>query len=482
MKDKKIFAIIAALLLLIVSCSDDDSFTASPGNLLTFSTDTVRLDTLFSNVPSAHRSFWVYNHSGDGLRCSSIRLERGGDSGFRVNVDGIHLGEGSNWQANEVEIRNKDSVRVFVEVTLPRATTAEPQKQEDNLVFTLESGVEQRVNLNAWAWNARLLRNVRISKDSTINASGEPTVIYGGLRVDSGATLTIAAGSKLYFHSDAGMDIYGRLISQGTAEANVTLRGDRIDHMFDYLPYDRVPAQWIGLHLHESSYGNELNYTDLHSSNTGIEIDSSDISRQKLTLSHSTVHNCQGYGIYADHSKLTLQNTQVTNTLHDCMFANGGDVEVNNCTFAQFYLFDGQRGAAFAFADARPLTRLNVLNSLITGYADDELMRSIKDTTATVNYLFDHCMIRTPKITTGDSIHFTNVWYEDVHDDKTMGEKHFKKFDTDNLIYDFALDSVSAAIDKADPKTALPDDRLGIKRDDKPDLGAYEYVKSVDKN
>ena len=177
MKDKKIFAIIAALLLLIVSCSDDDSFTASPGNLLTFSTDTVRLDTLFSNVPSAARSFWVYNHSGDGLRCSSIRLERGGDSGFRVNVDGIYLGEGSNWQANEVEIRNKDSVRVFVEVTLPRATTAEPQKQEDNLVFTLESGVEQRVNLNAWAWNARLLRNVRISKDSTINASGEPTPI-----------------------------------------------------------------------------------------------------------------------------------------------------------------------------------------------------------------------------------------------------------------------------------------------------------------
>lgn len=477
MKEKKIITIATLLLLLFAACSDDDSFTTSGSNMLTFSTDTVRLDTLFSNVPSAAKSFWVYNRSGDGLRCSSIRLESGGNSGFRVNVDGIYLGESTDWQTSEVEIRDKDSVRVFVEATLPQATTNTPQRQEDNLVFTLESGVEQRVNLNAWAWNARLLRNVRISKDSTIDAANEPIVIYGGLRVDSGATLTIAPGSTLYFHADAGMDVYGSLLSEGTADANVTLRGDRIDHMFDYLPYDRVPGQWTGLHLHEASYDNELNYTDLHSANTGIEIDSSDVSRQKLSISHSTVHNCQGYGILADNAKLSVMDTQVSNTLNDCLLANGGDVEVNNCTFAQFYPFDAMRGSAFAFSDSKPLVRLNVLNSLITGYADDVLMGTLEDTTATVNYLFDHCMIRTPRITTSDSIHFTHVWYEDLANSTTMGEKHFKKIDTDNLIYDFSLDSLSAAIDKADSLTALPDDRKGNRRDDKPDIGAYEYVK-----
>ena len=477
MKDHKFIAIAIALVTLLFSCSDDDSFTISPANVLTFSTDTLKLDTLFSNVPSAAKSLWVYNRSGDGLRCTNVRLERGGNSGFRVNVDGIYLGEGNDWRTNQIEIRNKDSVRVFVEVTLPRATTPEPQEQEDNIVFTLESGVEQKVNLNAWAWNARLLRNVVISKDSTIDASGEPTVIYGGLRVDSGATLTIAKGSTLYFHSDAGMDVYGRLRSEGTADANVTLRGDRIDHMFDYLPYDRVPAQWIGLHLHEASYDNELNYTDLHSANTGIAIDSSDVNRQKLTLSHSTVHNNQGYGIYAESAKLTFLNSQITNSLNDCFYALGGDVHVNNCTFAQFYPFDARRGAAFAFSDDQKLVNLNVLNSLITGYADDVLMGGLTDTTDVQHYLFDHCIIRTPKITTSDSVHFTNVFYEDLKDTTSMGEKHFAKLDTDNLIYDFRLDSLSAAIGKADSLTALPDDRLGIKRDDKPDIGAYEYRK-----
>ena len=97
------------------------------------------------------------------------------------------------------------------------------------------------------------------------------------------------------------------------------------------------------------------------------------------------------------------------------------------------------------------------------------------DTTALDHYLFDYCMIRTPKLTTADSVHFTHVFYEDVKDTTSMGEKHFMKMDTDNLIYDFRLDSVSAAIGKADPLTALPDDRLGISRKKTPDIGAYEY-------
>jgi hypothetical protein len=70
------------------SLFDNDSFTTSTSNELSFSTDTVKMDTVFSNVPTATRSFWVYNHSGEGLRCSSVRLEQGATTGFRVNVDG----------------------------------------------------------------------------------------------------------------------------------------------------------------------------------------------------------------------------------------------------------------------------------------------------------------------------------------------------------------------------------------------------------
>lgn len=468
------YIVVALAFALLGSCSSDDSFTLSSSNVLTFSTDTVKMDTLFSNVPSAAKSFWAYNRSGDGLRCRSVRLENGASSGFRVNVDGIYLGESSGYQTDEIEIRNRDSIRIFVEVTLPTANAQKPQKREDNLVFTLETGVEQKVNLNAWAWDATMLRDVRISKDSTLQATNKPIVVYGGLRVDSGATLTIGAGTTLYFDANAGIDVYGRLLAQGTADAGVMLRGDRIDRMFNYLPYDRVPAQWMGIHFFESSYNNELDFTDIHSTNTGIEIDSSDVSRQKLTLSHSTIHNCQGYGLHSVNSRVSILNCQITNTLNDCVLIEGGDVDINNCTFAQFYPFDARRGAAFAFSDAKPLSRLEVLNSLITGYVDDVLSGMLADTTTT-NYLFDHCVIRTPKITSADSVRFSNTLFEDVEDTVAVGEKHFKTIDTDNLVYDFRLDSVSAAIGRADVQTALPDDRLGVRRDEKPDVGAYEY-------
>ena len=92
MKSRLSFYILTIVMAFAISaCDDEDSFTVSPSNILTFSMDTVKLDTVFSTVPSSTRSFWVYNKSGDGLRCSTVRLENGNQTGFRVNVDGVFL-------------------------------------------------------------------------------------------------------------------------------------------------------------------------------------------------------------------------------------------------------------------------------------------------------------------------------------------------------------------------------------------------------
>ena len=464
---------------ILTACSDNDSFTTSTSNVLSFSTDTVKMDTVFSNVPTATRSFWVYNHSGEGLRCSSVRLEQGATTGIRVNVDGIYLSEAQNYATSAIEVRDKDSVRVFVELTSPVNHAEGPQLLEDHLVFTLESGVQQRIPLRAYTWDATLLRDVQIKTDSTLLTGARPYIIYGGITVAEGATLTLAAGSTLYFHNDAGIAVHGRLLSQGTAEAPVTLRGDRIDKMFDYLPYDYVPGQWQGIHLLGTSYGNILRFTDIHSTYHGVVADSSDVSRVKLTLEYATIHNCQGYGLHAVNSQLVIRNTQVTNTLNDCVRIDGGDVTADNCTWAQFYPFDANRGAALRFTALHPLLNLTVRNSLLTGYADDIMMGEWGiDSTRRFSYAFDHCIIRTPKVTTADSTRFTQVTYEDVKDTVKYGEKHFVRIDTDNLRYDFRLKETSAAIGKADPLTALPDDRDGKPRDEAPDLGAYEYRKS----
>ena len=68
MKNRNLFlAIVLVAIVFFTSCMDDDSFTTSPSAVLTFETDTVRMDTTFSNVPTTTRSFWIYNNSNAGL-------------------------------------------------------------------------------------------------------------------------------------------------------------------------------------------------------------------------------------------------------------------------------------------------------------------------------------------------------------------------------------------------------------------------------
>lgn len=465
--------IYSVCVITLFSCADDDSFSVSPAHHLSFSMDTVKLDTTFSRVPTATKSFWAYNHSGDGIRCTHVRLEKGNQSGFRVNVNGEYLGATSGYKTNDVEIRKGDSIRIFVELTSAMTGKELPQKVEDNIVFLLESGVEQRVNLMAYSWDAEFLRNVVVTHDSVLS-SERPVVIEGDLRIEPSATLTIAAGTTLYFHAGAGMDVYGTLKCEGTAEENVTLRGDRLDRMFAYLPYDYVSGQWNGIRLHESSYNNEFLYTDIHSSFDGIVCDSADISQMKLKLWNSTIHNCQGYGLKAMNCQVDIRNTQISNTWHECVFFSGGNILMNHCTLAQFYPYDSRRGAALYFDNHYPLVMLKCQNSLVTGYADDVLQGLKADEEKEWSYSFDHCILRTPKVETADSVYFSSIIYEIPPDTAGIGYMHFMNIDTDHLRYDFRLDSLSVAIDRASSETSLPIDRNGRSRDDKPDIGCYE--------
>lgn len=465
------------------ACDDGDSFTTSPNNLLTFSTDTVSLDTVFSTVPSSTRSFWAYNRSDDGLRCTSVRLEGGNQSGFRVNVDGVYLSPDQGYSTTGIEVRDRDSIRIFVELTSAMANSDAPKHLSDNIVFTLESGREQKVALDAWTWDARFVRNLTIGRDTLISAMEKPLVVYGMLTVEEGATLTLAPGSTLYFHGGAGLDVKGRLVCRGDAGRQVTLRGDRLDRMFDYLPYDRVSGQWQGVHFAATSYDNDIEYTDIHSTFDGIRVDSSDVTRQTLAISHSTVHNCQGDAVAIVNSKVSVDNCQLTNALGHCLAVDGGDVEVNSCTIAQFYPFDGLRGSAIYFSGVDyPLVNISCRNTIITGYADDEMMggKPADDSGNAFNYSFADCIIRTPEVDDEEKPHFENVVFEDVKDTVSCGRKHFVLVDGDNQSYDFHLRKESAAIGKANPATAPKTDRDGRNRDEAPDMGAYEYVEKKD--
>lgn len=484
MKIKRLgYILFVAVVGLATACNDDDTFTTSMDNKLTFSTDTVKMDTTFSKVPTPTKTFWVYNRSGNGLRLTNVRLAQGNQTGFRVNVDGVYLGQASGYQVNNLEVRSKDSIRVFVELTSPLSGTEEPKKVEDNLIFTLESGVQQKVNLNAFSWDAELWKNVEIKENTTIKTK-KPIVIQGGIKVAEGATLTIGEGTTLYFSNKAGIDVYGQLKIEGTnaKEGAVTLRGDRLDWMFDYLKYDDVSGQWRGIHFYKTSYDNEITFADIHSTYNGIVCDSSNVDRQKLTIKQSNIHNCQGYGLLSTNCKVDVSNTLLSNALKDCVAVFGGRVTLSHCTLAQFYPFDGNRGAALRFGDNSgtqlyPLLQFDVYNSLITGFADDVIMGAFsKD--AALNYRFDHCILRTTKEEKIDAAKYIEVEWEDKADTVQSGQKHFRLVDADKQRFDFHLRKASKAINKGYvlANGTSGTDRDGKQRTDVPDIGCYEYV------
>lgn len=432
------------LLAVLASCDDNDSFTADPSARLVFSTDTVKMDTVFSTIGSSTYSFWAYNRSGNGLRIANVRLRSGNQTGFRVNVDGSYLDNSTGSVVNGLEVRKGDSIRVFVELTAPETMQADPQRVADDLVFTLESGTQQTVCLQAYAWDALPLRNLVVTGDTTI-ASTKPVIIYGGITVDSAATLRIE-NTTLYFHDGAGINVYGKLLT-----SNVNMRGDRLDHMFDYLPYSRVSGQWGGLHFFESSTGNTLEDTQITSASDALVCDSAALDEQnvRLAMTRCVVHNCKGYGLKAWNSVVSLDHCQFTNTLGDCVALFGGIALIDHCTIAQFYPFSADRGAALRFANEYngvpyPLHLLQLQGSIVTGYADDVVMGQTLegDSITPFVYLLKESLLRTPALE--DTVNCVDIRWE-LPTDSIQGKQHFKLIDEDNLDYDFHLDSLSTA-------------------------------------
>lgn len=436
---KRIFYFLL-ILSALMACEDDDSFSSSSGLHLTFETDTLKMDTMFSRSASPTYGFWVYNNNSKGLRISSVRLSKGNQTGLRVNVDGSYLDNTNGSQVNNLEIRSKDSLLVFVELTPSDTRQLNPQLVDDDLMFTLESGIVQKVNLRAWAWDAERWDHLTLPHDTTI-VSERPIIVFGSLTIPDGVTLTLRHTS-LYFHDQAGIDVHGTLITD-----SCLMRGDRLDKMFSYLPYDRVSGQWGGIRFYETSKGNVLSDTEIR--NTGeyaILCDSAafDANDLRLDLQRCIIHNGEGAGIACHNTNIRMQACQITNMGGDCVAIEGGQVIIHRCTIAQFYPFDADRGAALVFTNSLPLQSLLCDSTIITGYADDVIMGVQTDTMQVFEYQFLHSLLRTPKVETADSVRFSDVIWESPKD-SIQGTRHFRLIDEDNLIYDFHLDSLSTA-------------------------------------
>lgn len=259
------------------------------------------------------------------------------------------------------------------------------------------------------------------------------------MTVKEGVTLTIR-NTSFYFHEGSGLEVYGRLNTE-----NCLMRGDRLDRMFSYLPYDRLCGQWKGIHLYTSSTENILIDTEIRNSEYGIICDSAAIGdTYRLRMLRCVVHNCKGVGVELNKAYALLENCQLTNTLGDCLSISGGNAEIQYCTIAQFYPFSANRGAALYLTNQySSLERFICEGSIITGYEEDVVMGSQKGDDTAFNYSFKNCLLRTPMV--DDAKHYSDIIWESIND-SIQGTKHFVTIDEENLYYDFHLVPKSPAV------------------------------------
>ena len=87
MKPLRILSVILGALI-VISCQEDElEFSTDSNYYLSFSTDTVKFDTILTGERSASKTFKVYNPNKVGIRLDAV-LAGGLDSPFRVNLDG----------------------------------------------------------------------------------------------------------------------------------------------------------------------------------------------------------------------------------------------------------------------------------------------------------------------------------------------------------------------------------------------------------
>lgn len=489
-----IILVLTTLTTFISSCNDDDSFTTSSGAKLSFESDTIRFDTVITTVGSSTKRFKVFNKNDEGIRITSVGLESGGESGFRVNVDG-HSGA----MLHDLQILKKDSIFVFAEVTLKTQNSDKPELVRDKLVFTLESGVRQEVVLEALGQDAVFMNAPRISTDTEWK-SAKPYIIYDSLIVDEGATLTLSEGLHLYFHSGAYVGVHGQLICNGTQDNPIIFRGDRTDKIFPYLPYDRMDAQWEGIILYPESNNNLFDHVDIHGGNYGIDCPLSTTGEYKYFIQNSSIHNVSSNGIRSYYCIGQVLNSEITNAGGDCVYLIGGAYNFVHTTIAQFYPWRANHGVALFFSNVEndviyPLEQANFYNCLITGSTLDEIVGNrIEKEDVSFNALFESCLINI-KMTGNESEDIKKMFAGSLNetenskdwkrDDKgeyeegiIWGAKNFLKIGEGVYVYDFGLSEQSRArgIGNGEYVKYCPLDRNGITRPtDKPDAGCYQY-------
>lgn len=328
--------ILAGAVVSLSSCIDDEVSTSS-ADQLTFSTDTVKFDTVITRQGSPTKQFLVYNRGKKVLNISSIKVAGESKGHFFLNVDGMKGDE-----FHDIEVRGNDSIFVFVESRLDPTNQDEPEYLKDNIEF-VTNGVLQKVAITAWGQDVVILNDTTLSKPTHLTRN-KPYLIYGTLTVDTLNDVTIDPGTTLLFHDKASLLVKGKLTANGTEDRPIVMRGDRLDHVVGEIGYDIMSGQWGGVYFNYGSYDNELSYVTMRGNTNGMQVYSSDMNRCSLHLLNCVLHNATFMTLLGVNAWIEAEGTELSDAGFYVADFFGGKLRFVNCTLANYYLFAAIEG------------------------------------------------------------------------------------------------------------------------------------------
>lgn len=452
-----------------------------PNLRLSFSADTVSFDTVFTAQGSATAKLKVYNRNASAIRIDRVWLENG--TAFRANIDG----EADLSRTNNLTIFGGDSMYVFIRVEIDPTGVNTPLLVTDQLHFHLASGTTQNVQLEAYGQDVTRIGHKGCGQTiypSFTFTSDKPYLIYDTLVING--DLTLDAGATLYMHKGACLFALGDVTANGTLDAPIVIRGDRLDRLFDSVPYAFAAGAWTGIYLQtETPRTYQFNYVDILSGNVGLYAFSTCTEPlPTLTMNGCRIHNHALYGLILQHVDALVTNSEISNCAAYCVYCSGGTHTFVHSTIASYFGYTNIRIQSVAKEDAaavfidnlsktQPQTTTSFINSIITGYLPNQLVVATPfDRYYPGSFIGNYIKTDTLRM---PNAHDNTYWQKT--DTNAVFRQDFYKY-KEYIYYNFHLDSVSPAIGAADSLQAVPYpvDRDGVSRALKrPDAGCYQF-------
>lgn len=153
----------------------------------------------------------------------------------------------------------------------------------------------------------------RISQNMTLYAYSSPYTIYKPLHVEKGATLTIEAGTEIYFKKNGSIHVEGTLLANGEEDYPIILNGE---------------DGWGGIRINsQNSHTTNFSFVELENATTAIDLSGSTLNARNITIKkcQTGIHVSSTASLKIERSTFYKNQTAIHSdsrqiAIHDCNF------------------------------------------------------------------------------------------------------------------------------------------------------------------